>query len=310
MDGHVLGQIGLHASEPGDPCGPGLHLHLSEMLLEPDGHLDFGVLGVFLDLACSMAPGIGGPFVHADISVHRIARPQGQKVFVDARTLRRGKRTSIVQVEAFDDLGVRVADSTQQVVVVGPRRDGPTDDEHMTAMRRRFMSRLDGRCTLTERLHDIIGLSRQTAADGSPFWTMPISDSSRNGLGGLHGGVAFDLVTEAAVGGAAESVGPVRANGALLRYLAPATVGPFRAEPTVMVEDDGAVFAASTCTTRATPTCCASSARCTPRCCGEAPTGGGHRDARRSARARRHVVRAVARGRRRARTARRPAPTG
>ncbi len=242
MDGHVLGQIGLHASATDDACGPGLHLHLSDMLLEPDGHLDFGVLGVFLDLACSMAP-IGGPFVHADISVHRIARPQGQKIYVDVRTLRAGKRTSIVQIEAFDDLGVRVADSTQQVVVVGPPRDRMTDDDHMAALRRTFLSRLDGRCTLTGRLHDIIGLTRQVGADGSPFWTMPISDSSRNGLGGLHGGVAFDLVTEAAVGGASSTVGPVRANGALLRYLAPATVGPFRAEPTVMVEDDGAVFA-------------------------------------------------------------------
>ena len=51
MDGHVLGQIGLHWPEPGDPCGEGLHLHISPLLLEPDGHIDFGVLGVFLDMA-------------------------------------------------------------------------------------------------------------------------------------------------------------------------------------------------------------------------------------------------------------------
>ena len=54
--------------------------------------------------------------------------------------------------------------------------------------------------------------------------------------------MAFDLVTDAAVGGASKQIGPMRANGALLRYLAPATVGPFRAVPVVMVEGDGAAF--------------------------------------------------------------------
>ena len=114
MDGHVLGQIGLHWPEEGDPCGEGLHLHISPLLLEPDGHIDFGVLGVFLDMAGSQASR-SLPFVHADISIQRIARPRGDKVFIEARSLRQGKRTAIVQVEAFDELGTRIADSTQQI---------------------------------------------------------------------------------------------------------------------------------------------------------------------------------------------------
>jgi hypothetical protein len=118
MAGHVLGQIGLHSVGPDDPCGSGIHLHLSPLLLEDDGHIDFGVLGVFLDMACSQVSG-GRGFVHADISVHRIARPVGDKVSAHARVLRAGKRTSIVQIEAFDNTGVRVADSTQQIVYVG-----------------------------------------------------------------------------------------------------------------------------------------------------------------------------------------------
>ena len=247
MDDHVLGQIGLHAVEPGDPCGPGLHLHLSPLLLEDDGHIDFGVLGVFLDMASSQA-GPMRPFVHADISVHRIARPLGEKLFVEVRNVREGRRTSIVQIEARDELGTRVADSTQQVVFPGriPGTDTATpafDESDMEAGRRRFMERFDGTCRLTGRLHDIIGLTRATDTDGTAFWTMPIGPTSRNGFGGLHGGVAFDLVTEAAIGGSTELLGPVDAHGALLRYLAPATVGPFRAVPIVMPQDDGSVFA-------------------------------------------------------------------
>ena len=88
MDGHVLGQIGLHWPEEGDPCGEGLHLHISPLLLEPDGHIDFGVLGVFLDMAGSQASQ-SRPFVHADISIQRIARPRGEKVFINARALAR-----------------------------------------------------------------------------------------------------------------------------------------------------------------------------------------------------------------------------
>ena len=245
MTGHVLGQIGLHWPEAGDPCGEGLHLHISPLLLEPDGHIDFGVLGVFLDMAGSQA-GPMRPFVHADISIQRIARPVGEKVFIDARTLRAGKRTSIVQVEAFDELGTRVADSTQQVSYRPlPETEGgdPAAGERSAEMRRRFRESFDGVCKLEGRLHDIIGLSEGVADDGSPFWTMPSGHASQNGFGGLHGGVAFDLVTDAGAGGASWKTGaPARANGALLRYLAPATVGPFRAVPTVMVEEDGAAF--------------------------------------------------------------------
>lgn len=246
MDGHVLSQIGLHAVGPDDPCGSGLHLHLAPVLLEPDGHIDFGVLGVFLDLASSQA-GVMRPFLHADISIHRIGRPRGEKLFVDVRSLRSGGRTSIVQIEAFDELGTRVADSSQQLVFM---KQPPADDvtpegtpADRDAMHRRFMARFDGSCTLAGRLHDIIGITVGHDHEGTPFWTMPIGPSSRNGFGGLHGGVAFDLVTEAAVGGATALVGSVDAHGALLRYLAPAMVGPFRAVPTVMTQDDGSVFA-------------------------------------------------------------------
>ncbi len=242
MDGHVLGQIGLHWPEEGDPCGEGLHLHISPLLLEPDGHIDFGVLGVFLDMAGSQASQ-SRPFVHADISIQRIARPRGEKVFINARALRAGKRTSIVQVEAFDELGTRIADSTQQIsyrTLDGV--DAEAASGRSAEIRRQFRASFDGECKLAGRLHDIIGLSEGTADDGSPYWTMPSGEASQNGFGGLHGGVAFDLVTDAAVGGASRQLGPVRANGALLRYLAPASVGPFRAVPIVMVEDDEVAF--------------------------------------------------------------------
>ncbi len=223
MDEHVIGQIGIHAVEPPDPCGTGMHLHLSPAVMEDDGHVDFGVLGVFLDMASSQA-GEMRPFVHTDISVHRIAKPTGTKLLVDAVAAREGKSSSVVHIDVHDDLGTRIAYSCQSIRYMGPPR-AEHADETSDAMRRRFLERFDGNCTLPGRLHDIVGLERDDAA-GSPVWRMPLGPSSRNGFGGLHGGVAFSLVGEAAAGGATAAVGPAKTTSALLRYLAPGQVGP------------------------------------------------------------------------------------
>lgn len=242
MAGHVLGQIGIHAVEENDPCGPGMHLHLAPQLLEDDGHVDFGVLGVFLDMACSQA-GLNGRFLHADISVHRIDRPQGEKLFVDARIARRGGRSAVVHIDVHDDLGVRVAYSCQQIRLSGSAPEGqPQEQQIAAAMRRAFLGRFNGVCTLQGRLHDRLELRAAVGDDGGPVWTMPLTPSSRNGFGGLHGGVAFALVGDAAAGAAAQEFGSAKTTSALLRYLAPGLVGPFRAVPLVMPQADGDAF--------------------------------------------------------------------
>jgi uncharacterized protein (TIGR00369 family) len=241
---HVIARIGVHAPGDGDPCGPGMHLHVTPVLLEPDGHLDFGVLGVFLDIASSQAVRFG-PFVHGDISINRIARPQGDVVRAEATALRVGRRSAIVHVAALDSAGTVVADSTQQIVATPVPEHVDTDHHPADSEERaeRFRTMLDGVCRLPGRLHDVVGIERVEGADGSPNWTMPSTSLTRNGFGGLHGGIAFDLVTHAAAESAAAATGsPAEAHGALLRYMRPAVGGPFRAVPTVLPQDGDAVF--------------------------------------------------------------------
>ena len=231
MAGNVLGHIGIHATAPGDPCGDGMHLHLSPAVMTEDGHVDFGVLGVFLDMACSQA-GIDRGFVHADISVHRIDRPRGDKLIVDARPARGGKRTAVIHIDVHDEVGTRVAYSVQQVRFAGEA--AAADPERMAAFRKIFYEQFDGVCTLTASLHDLL----EIRTDGRAWW-MPLTAASRNGFGGLHGGVAFALVGDAAAGAA----GPgAKTTSALIRYLARGVVGPFRAEPLVMPQADGDAF--------------------------------------------------------------------
>lgn len=243
MAGHVLGQLGIHAAEDDDPCGSGMHLHLASQLLEDDGHVDFGVLGVFLDMACSQA-GLHGRFLHADISVHRIDRPRGDKLLVDARIARRGGRSAVVHIDVHDDLGVRVAYSCQQIrISPPPAGEEEPPSELAESMRRAWLSRFNGECTLPGRLHDSLDLREDVGDDGSSTWTMPLTPSSRNGFGGLHGGVAFSLVGDAAAGAASRHLGgAAKTTSALLRYLAPGLIGPFRAVPAVMPQADGGAF--------------------------------------------------------------------
>jgi acyl-coenzyme A thioesterase PaaI-like protein len=206
-----------------------MHLHLSDAVLEPDGHVDFGVLGGFLDMACSQA-GLNRGFVHADISVHRIDRPRGTKLFVDARKARDGKRSAVITIDVHDDLGTHVAYSCQQVRFAGEMTFD--DPERMAAFRKIFYEQFDGVCTLPGPLHELLDLTN----DGRT-WTMPLSPASRNGFGGLHGGVAFALVGDAAAGAAGG-----KTTSALIRYLARGVVGPFRAEPSEMPLADGDAF--------------------------------------------------------------------
>ncbi len=235
----VVCKIGIHMTEGDDPCGPAMHLHLSPALLDDDGHVDFGVLGVFMDMACSQS-GLNSPFVHADISVHRIDKPKGAKLFVEARVARRSTRSAVVQIDVHDDLDVRVAYSCQQL------RLPPSAQEHdmdaMLAFREQFFSMMNGECRLPGRLHDTLGLQVDEGSDGEPVWRMPLGPTSRNGFGGLHGGVAFSLVGDAAAGRAAKQFGSAKTTSALIRYLAPGLSGPFRAEPLVMPQADGDAF--------------------------------------------------------------------
>jgi acyl-coenzyme A thioesterase PaaI-like protein len=258
MSRHVLTQIGAHAD---DGCAEGLHLHLGPTLFDTDGHVTFGVLGAFCDLASSEPDGIsiGRPFVHGDIGVHRVARPVGDILFARTTTARLGGRTAVVEVELVDGTGARVAYGSQQIVFVGPPPD--QSPRGRAAFQRAFLSMFGGQVTLPGPLREVLGIAAGTGPGGVPAWRMPSSPLSRNGFGGLHGGVSTALVDVAAcdlatgvrpgvapsadaaphavpsVAVAAPAAAPARTVAASLRYLRPGTTGPFRAEPEVVGVD-------------------------------------------------------------------------
>lgn len=236
ISGHVLARIGVELDQLGD--GWRFRLPVRPVLLDGDGHVSFGVLGVFLDLAASQAPAMAerGHFVHADITLHRLRAPRGRDLVVSAEATRMGKRTGILELELHDDEGVHVARSVQEVVFL--------DSVQMPAAvglaaRAAFFAQLVGECTLDRPLLEVVQVTRDDGPDGTPRWVIPLIDSNRNGYGGLHGGVATALVDAAAAGALADVAGrPARTTSAALRYLAPSTVGPIAAHPQVLHLDD------------------------------------------------------------------------
>lgn len=238
MSRHVVTGIGVHIED--EECAPGLHLHLSPNLMDADGHVAFGVLGAFVDLASSQTPGIllTRPLVHADIAVHRLARPQGDLLFAHPAAARVGGRTAVVEIDVTDGTGARVGFSSQQLVFMAPPPPVSSTPLDRSEFRRAFLARFDGTGTLDAPLLEMLGVRAGLTGDGTPAWWMPNTDRSQNGFGGLHGGVATALVDVAAAGLVAERTGaPARTRSASLRYLVPGTAGPFRADPVVLATE-------------------------------------------------------------------------
>lgn len=236
LEGHALARIGVQIDSLGD--GFRFRLPVAPQLLVADGHVAFGVLGVFLDLAASQPPEMfeRGHFVHADITIHRLNPPAGHQMLAEARATRMGRRSGIIEVELVDEVGTHVARSIQEVVFPSgvPQAAPAMDDDRREA----FFSRLTGECTLETSLDDLVQVAR-AEGPGAPHWTIPLIDINRNGYGGLHGGVAMVLVDVAASGAVAERAGrPARTTSAAVRYLAPSRVGPMVARPRVLRLDD------------------------------------------------------------------------
>ncbi len=227
---HVLGRLGLSFDEG----RRSVRLPDEPVLLDADGHVNFGVLGVLLDMGSSgaLAGEEFSPWVHADITVHRLRPPVGG-LAASARTLRRGKRTGVVELDVHDGSGALVAASTQQITFLGPPPEPASD---MTARHSAFQSMFDGRCHLTEPLPEYLGIRQ----DGEGTWAMDHGPDRTNGMSGLHGGVATTFIDAAAAGAVARARGgPARTVSAAVRYLRPALHGPFTVTPQVLHDDAG-----------------------------------------------------------------------
>ena len=238
MSGHVLGQLGLRVERRDDVDH--LDLDLDPLHLDAEGQLDFGVLGVFLDMASSQPPEMRsvGPWVHADITIHRLDAPRGRVLQTTPRMARMGRRSGIVEIEVHDETGVHVARSVQEVVFLQDPADVEVHEDDGAA-RAAFLRMFLGACRLSGPLPEVLGVEAASEDADGPRWTMPLRAVASNGFGALHGGAATSLIDVAAAGGASHATGgaPARVKSAAIRYLAAGMRGPFVASPRVLAVD-------------------------------------------------------------------------
>lgn len=226
---HVLARVGLGFGDDG--AGPRVRLEPSAPIVDASGRLEFGVLGILFDMASStaLAAETFRPFVHADITVHRLAAPKGA-MLATASMVREGKRTGIAEIDLHDEAGTRVAYSTQEIVFKGP---APERTPEMERMRDGFRSMFDGVCRLDSPLPTTLGITEPEPGT----WAMSLGPDRTNGFGGLHGGVATTLIDVAASSLAAARWGrPAATVSAAVRYLSPGMVGPFHVRPELLVD--------------------------------------------------------------------------
>lgn len=226
---HVLAKIGLGFADDGG--GSAVVFDPDPILVDGAGHVGFGALGILFDLASSTALDREAfrPFVHADITVHRL-RPAAGQLVASARMARQGRRTGIAMIDLRDQHGTIVAASTQEIVFTATPAEATP---RMEKMRDSFRSMFDGTCRLARPLEDELGITQASPGE----WSMALRADRTNGFGGLHGGVATTLVDAAAAGTmSARWDAPARTVSAAVRYLAPALTGPFLAQPAVLVD--------------------------------------------------------------------------
>lgn len=223
MSQHVMARIGMTAA-PGDDGGRSMTLTSAPATTTPDGHVDFGVLGVFFDMAASAGfdPPRGG--VHADIAITRLAPGRGTMT-ATPRQARQGSRTGVVEVDLHDEDGTLVATSTQEIVF--REMPGVSDEqreEAMAGMRERFRALFDGVCRLEAPLDVTLGVERR-----GDSWHMGMGPDRTNGGGALHGGCGIAFVESVVRQASSDVLGSARTLSTAVRYLAPARVGPFTA---------------------------------------------------------------------------------
>ena len=213
-------------------------IELRPDLVDASGAALVAVIAYLVDSAVGMAAGFAALpqwVVTADIDLHLVARATAGPLRADSRVVRAGTRQVLADCTVYDEgSGAVVATATANHSVLSPERAAPMSvpppDEifrHAPATGRGQQGPsgpLSGqsRPPLLERygVRTVPGLAGAAELD--------ITGPARNPWGILHGSL-FALVVEAAMASAQPQA---RIDDLMVRFVAPARVGPARAQAT------------------------------------------------------------------------------
>ena len=196
-------------------------------LVDASGAALVGVIAYLVDSAVGMAAGFAALpqwVVTADIDLRLVARATAGPLRADSRVVRAGTRQVLADCTVYDEgSGVVVACATANHSVLSPERAAPMSvpppDEIF-----RHQSSVSGQ--LRPPLLERYGVCQVPGVTGAA--EVEITGPARNPWGILHGSL-FALVVEAALASAKSGA---RIDDLILRFVAPARVGPARAQAT------------------------------------------------------------------------------
>jgi len=216
-------------------------IELRPDLVDASGAALVAVIAYLVDSAVGMAAGFAALpqwVVTADIDLHLVARATAGPLRADSRVVRAGTRQVLADCTVYDEgSGAVVATATANHSVLSPERAAPMSvpppDEIFRQQRQGPSGPLSGeqgplngepvvRPPLLERygVRPVPGLAGAAELD--------ITGPARNPWGILHGSL-FALLVEAAMASARPQA---RIDDLMVRFVAPARVGPARAQAT------------------------------------------------------------------------------
>jgi acyl-coenzyme A thioesterase PaaI-like protein len=193
-------------------------------LVDASGAALVAVIAYLVDSSVGMAAGFAALpqwVVTADIDLHLVARATTGPLRADSRVVRAGTRQVLADCTVYDEgSGAVVATATANHSVLSPERAAPMSVPPPDEIFRHQRAGEQGpRPPLLERygVHPVAGVVGAAELD--------ITGPARNPWGILHGSL-FALVVEAAMASAQPRE---RIDDLIVRFVAPARVGPARA---------------------------------------------------------------------------------
>ena len=213
-------------------------LPVVEELCTDHGGARAGALATLVDvIGGGLAAAAAAPdwIATADLTLHlvRAARP-GSVVEANARVLRAGRTTVVIEVDLADDTDRVIGAATMSFAVL-PRRDHNPD---MSSVRSEGPSSMAGESSpLRAPFLDALGVVVLDAATG--FVEVPVTDWSRNSMGALQGGVVATVADASAeVALRARSGEPLIVSDLQVSFLGFGRSGPVRARAEVLHTTD------------------------------------------------------------------------
>ena len=220
-------------------------IELRPDFVDASGSALVGVIAYLVDSAVGMAAGFAALpqwVVTADMDLHLIARATGGPLRADSRVVRAGSRQILADCTVYDEgSGVIVASATANHSVLPSERGAPMSVPVPGQIFRHQRAQgpsgpwsgepgpsgpWSGEQTPRPPLPDRYGIRPVAGVTGAA--EIEITGPARNPWGIMHGSL-FALVAEAALASAQPAA---RVDDLMLRFVAPARVGPARAQAT------------------------------------------------------------------------------